>query len=461
MRRVFDFLRSDDMPFLARTTYRLERRHILLWGALAGLIEGNTSSIVAAKTFHGSQVLVAVLLATPMVANMLSLPWGAALRGRARRPLFLLLAAATALSFMSVGLTPSAHAWGGWVFAAQIAVARIFLTGLITARTSLWVANYPDTWRGRITGRLQSLRFLTALLVTGGVTLLFQSDAGSYAWAYPVIALLGLLSLAPMRRMPVRGERAELRELAERATRREIRPRGFLNGLREATGILRNDRAFARYCTAQFMMGSGGLLTDAVLTLVITKLVWVSRAGGHAPLDYFPASLLLDLIPSILLFLTITASASYFDRAGVLRFRVVNSAIWLGSSLLAAAAVAALAASDYRLTGLALALLVASRLLNGVGRSGGAIAWNLGHLHFAREHQADLYLGIHVALTGVRGVMMPFVALLAFQYVGWGTLVLACALIAAGMAQFQALWRESPAPADAPARPAEPLGDDG
>jgi hypothetical protein len=39
--------------------------------------------------------------------------------------------------------------------------------------------------------------------------------------------------------------------------------------------------------------------------------------------------------------------------------------------------------------------------------AGGKLGWNLGHNDFASDDQSTLYMGIHVTLTGVRGLIAP------------------------------------------------------
>jgi hypothetical protein len=435
VRRLLDSLRSDDIPWLARTSFRLERCHMAAWGVFAGLIEGRTSRIVVAKTFEGSPLLITFVVATPMLANLLSLVWSVAVRGRSRRRLFILLASAAIASFASVGLTPSGWIpWGGWVFAAQLALAHVFLAGIINVRTSMWTLNYPQAFRARITGRLQGLRFLMALIAGAATALLFNADPSHYRWVYPLIGAVAVLSLAPMRRMPVRGERRVRRQHRERQRAQGARRWGLLGGLRESAAILREDRAFARYCTAQYLLGSAWLMMETVLTIVIT-----TRLG----LGFFSSALLLEIIPSLTLLASLSLWARYFDRVGVLRFRVVNSLNWFLAMALGLLGLVALVPGGYWGYAAAVALLGLSAVLVGSGRAGGAIAWTLGHLHFAAPHNAELYMGIHVALTGLRGVIMPFVGWAALVWLDWGAALIACALAALGGWMFHRLARDA------------------
>ena len=43
----------------------------------------------------------------------------------------------------------------------------------------------------------------------------------------------------------------------------------------------------------------------------------------------------------------------------------------------------------------------------GIAIGGGMLGWNLGHNDFAPEERAADYLGLHVSLTGLRGLIAP------------------------------------------------------
>ena len=56
----------------------------------------------------------------------------------------------------------------------------------------------------------------------------------------------------------------------------------------------------------------------------------------------------------------------------------------------------------------------ASRMVLGIARGGGSLAWQLGHNDFADQQNLSAYMGIHVTLTGVRGAIMPFLGMLLY-----------------------------------------------
>ncbi|MFO0839467.1 MAG: hypothetical protein U1D55_13205 [Phycisphaerae bacterium] len=444
MLRLLDFLRIDDLPPRCRPNYLVELRHMALWGIFAGLVDGNTSSIVVAKTFGGSSLLVTIVWTSPLLAHLLSLIWSVLSRGRPRVAMYRWLALGAVASVLSVALTPShAGPWAAWLFALQITSARIFVSGIVNVRSSIWQANYPQTHRARAAGKLQTLGFIALLITSATIGSLFDRNADYYVYIYPIIAVIGGISLLPLRRLRIRGERATHARARANAETARAGDKSLVAGLAEAWSILRNDKPFARYCSAQYLLGSASFMVEPVFTVFVTK---------GLKLSYLFTSVLLDHVPVILQLSTIRLWARYFDRVGVLRFRVVNGALWTTSAALACLGL--MAHSAFAPTALVIALLALSRAAKGVGVGGGAIAWNLGHLQFAPPHQAELYMGIHVALTGLRGIIMPFVGMGCYTLLGWPSLGLATAVAASAALLFRRLANELPAypqPVAAPA----------
>src|SRR5690606_36383758 len=88
-------------------------------------------------------------------------------------------------------------------------------------------------------------------------------------------------------------------------------------------------------------------------------------------------------------------------------------------------------------------------VLHGIGLAGGTLGWNLGHHDFASPEKASLYMGVHVTLTGVRGLIAPLAGVWMYQFLehrwpGTGRFVLGISLVAttAGALGFVRMSRE-------------------
>jgi len=441
MQRVFDFLRTDDIPPVAARLYGAEVRYFMLWMLVVGAIEGNIAAIVAKKTFGASDLLTKVVWQAPIVMMALNLFWGAIMRGRRRLPLLVLLTSCAVLLIGSIAFTsPTWRPWGGWVFAAQIGLTHLFVTGIVTLQSSIWKVNYPKTQRGKIIGRLQTIRFMFVPLSGAAIAALFDQNPEYFRFVYPVVALVGGLALLPLKRLRIRGETRELREVRRHVgteNKTTAGRTGVLAGLWEAAGILRRDATYRRYMAAQFTLGAANFFTDPVLVTVLT---------GQLLFGYLGSSLIMQVIPGLMVWLSIQVWSGYFDRVGVLRFRVANCVVWIAAYVCVAVSMLIIGIAGKSLLYVAIPILIIGRMLKGTAHGGGTIAWSIGHLHFARKHQIDLYMSIHVALTGLRALLMPHIGGLANRLMGNGSFAISVAIAILALILFHRLAKMDPHP---------------
>jgi len=433
-----DWLAVRSLPFLARRNYYYEVKHLIPWSIFAGLIEGQFASVVVSRSFGADEFLIAVSSATPVAALLFSLVWGMLCIGRPKVRLLTVFCSGMVLCGGMVAAIPTSPHGTIW-FIAQIAAAQVLLSGVVTVRSALWKSNYPRHARGQITARLQRLRrFLTVVTVLIGARIC-DHDPTAYRLIYPAGAVIGLIGVMALQRLHIRGERAELR--ARRAPKedgiaRDIAEPFSISALlspghvvRKMAGILREDRAFFDYCIAQSLTGIANLMTISIMVALVTRELDFSDDWA-----FWMSTSLIVALPNLAMLGSIGRWGRLFDRLGVLRMRVANVGCW--SVSLAFAFLGAMII-EYR-TDIgaaylpwAITLFSLRALFQGIGLGGGQIAWNLGHLHFARPEQAEVYMGIHVSLTGMRGLIAPLGGMWLWRTIGWPVwlIAIACSLV--------------------------------
>ena len=157
---------------------------------------------------------------------------------------------------------------------------------------------------------------------------------------------------------------------------------------------------------------------------------------------------LLRVLPLSAMLVALFLWAPFFDRVGVVRFRVTHGACWLlhlvlgtvGTALILRRPEIGSAAAT-----LAVLFYVLNRIMMGVSMGGGALAWYLGHLHFARPAEAEVYMGIHVTLTGVRGLVMPLVGIWLWIHAGIWVWLVATGFSLCGLLLYAAMARDEAA----------------
>lgn len=449
-----DLFAARSLPLLTRRNYVYELLHIAPWSLLAGIIEGAFGAIVVKRTFHGSDLLTAVATATPLASLTFSMYWGLLCRNRPKIRLYTLLCTGTVLAAGPIGLIP-VSSWGAVWFVAQMAAAQILLAGVVTVRSAMWKSNYPRIERGRITARLQAVRELGLVVAALTAAVLCDRDPHAYTYVYPAAALFGLVSILALVRIHMRGEKSELRQLASpRRASADPVPRPSAGALlspwyilRSGAGVLRRDRRFATYVVAQLFVGLANQLTLAVIVVLISTDLTESAglSGGSA---YWFSTALIVALPKLFLLGTIGRWGRLFDRVGVIRFRVVNVMCWLLSLLFElGGALVVLGAESIGPSSIAIAtaLFAVRGAFNGLGMAGGRLAWNIGHLHFAEGDDAEVYMGIHVSLTGLRGVVAPIAGMYLWKAGGWWMWTVSIVLSVLSLLIFQSMARREEA----------------
>ncbi|MFQ5592459.1 MAG: hypothetical protein ACE5HE_14975, partial [Phycisphaerae bacterium] len=396
-----DLLGVRTLPFTARRNYYYEFKHLMFWGVLAGVVEGQFASVVVSKTFHASERLIAIATATPIAAHLFSLPWGMLSVGRRKVRIVVLLACGVTLCVGTVTAAPVSPAGAIW-FIAQMAVAQVLLTGVLTVRSAFWKSNYPRNVRGQVTARLQTVRFVVSVSAVLAASAVCDIYPNAYHYVFPAAAVAGVIAITILPKLHIRGERSELSR-GRRASADNchlpsaVEPfsmAGLLwpgRVLGQMYRVLRDDRRFAYYCTAQLFSGLGNLLTISIIVAVVTRDLDVGETWA-----FWISTALIVALPRIVMLGTFRRWGQLFDRLGVIRFRLVNVCCWTLTLVLGLGATLAtvkLAPLRPAYLVLAVGLFCLRAITYGLSVGGGALAWNLGHLHFARPEKAEIYMG--------------------------------------------------------------------
>ena len=394
-----------------------------LLGITSGLVEGGTVAVLVKKGFagliapHWVDFAVALVSGAPALANISSFAWANLAHGRARVGVLASLQAAFAVSVGLIALAPFA-ASGLVLTIVAVIIARVLWAGILTVRAAVWSANYPRHVMARTTGRIViagSLGVAAVALLAGWILDLHTAAA---RWLYLFAALCGLLAALRYRAVRVRRQ---YRLLAAEA-RSGLADGAFsLAMLRQ---ILREDPGFRSYMFWLGLYGSGNLMMNAQLVVLFTDRLRLSS---------LTQILLLTVVPLMLTPVFLPLWARLFDRGHIIEYR--SRQCW--------ALVGAMAILTLSVTLRLPALLWAGAVLVGISYAGANLGWNLGHNDFASLGRTQHYMGVHVTLTGVRGLLAPPLGMACYEWLewersGWGAaaMLLPLGLVTAGAIGF-------------------------
>jgi hypothetical protein len=377
------WLQRPELSAFALASYRRELRAEATLPFCYALLEGGFVGVLADKVFQLGPFGIALISASQLFGNLASAGW-ARLGERTRKvPLINALQLAVALLAGAIALIPATSA-GGRVFITALIAAHIVRGGITTLRSVIWTQNYGAGSRARIAARLAFLGqgVLAAAAWLAGEWL--DRSGMAYAPPYLLGAALGVLGALAFSGIALRGEETP-----------GAPPLGApAGGPRAARGslfaVLREDPAYARYLLWQSLLGAANMMMEPAVVVLVSRELAADTAAS---------ALLITTIPFGLGVLLLPLWAAYVDRVHVAEFRARHSWLWALSQ--ATTAIGALQQS--------LAWVVAGRVILGIARGGGTLAWSLGHNDFAKPARAGAYMGVHATLTGIRGAIAPFV----------------------------------------------------
>lgn len=351
-----------------------------------GAVDGGVVGILTKRLFDGfveETILdwsVATLAAAQGFANISSFLWAAISHGRHKVQFITALKIVIVLMIAGVAFVPQSTI-GLFVLLACVVGTRVCYTGIVTLRTTVWQANYPRENRAIVAGKIATVQALVLASVAFSIGQVMDIDNQSFRWVYPVAASFGIIGAWIYSKIRVKNHAAILKD--ERAS---IRLVSYLPW--KTFHLLIEDGAFAKFMGCQFILGVGNLMLMAPLIVILSN---------QFQLDYLGEMLIVTIIPIVMIPLSTPFWAKFFNKAHILTFRSVHCWFFVLSSLCMGISIAM-----HSVAGLWIGALV-----RGIAFGGGVLAWNLGHQDYAPVEQSSRYMGLHVTLTGIRGLIAP------------------------------------------------------
>ncbi|MFG0257859.1 MAG: MFS transporter [Phycisphaerales bacterium JB043] len=392
-------IHARKLPFISRALYRQELRALPKLVIIAAFLEPEIIAPLAMRFFDAGAMSVAALTAAPFIGFLSTLATTSLLRGHDRSSSLAWLYCL--LTTLVIALTLLPHTPGALILFVSLVIAgRCILAITFSARTDIWRAAYPMRLRARVIGTFSIIGALiySAFSLALGWTIdladanpllgAISGDEIARLWLL-LAAILALWGACQYKHIRWRRRNHIL------AHERDERDAGLLHNIRAVVAVLKHDKTWRAYMIAQFVMGIPNLAAIAPLVYAVQNLYEESQTLVFTLTVAIPIATMLFFTP---------LWAHLLDRVGIIRFRVFHAWTFVGAHVLLALG----------LLNESLTLLILSRVVQGIGMSGGKIAWSIGHHEFAPREKAALYMGVHLALTGLRGFLGPFVGIILF-----------------------------------------------
>lgn len=402
-------------------------REMLSWALISvtlGAVEGGLLGVLVKTSYSGTtspllvNLAVAVVSGAPAFANLVSFSFASWARGRDKIKLLSRLMFFSACCVVLIAVAPRSLP-GLWLLMLASVSARILWSATITLRSTVWRANFKRHVRARITGQMTTL---SSLLIAASSALL-----GSLLDQQPMLAR-GLWLLTAISGFSAawvyRNGRIRRHQRILKLEREVISRDGTSMLWQRFLTVLRNDIAFRHYMQAMFVFGAGNLMVTAPLIILLNEQFGLER---------LQQVLITTSLPLLLLAAAIPFWARLLDGEHIIRYRAKQS--WGFVLAIGFFTLACILHMEW--------LLWLGGATMGVAYAGGVLGWNLGHNDFSSDHSSELYMGVHVTLTGLRGLIMPAFGVLIYEALenlspGWGrySLLIPLALSTTGACWF-------------------------
>ena len=391
-----------DIP---QTTYVRQARHGLLRGPSMALCLMQLPVFIAIKSLGASeQQAVIITLAVP-VGNLLSLFYTGFLAQRRRIPFIVALE----VGFIAL-LLPMAFVTSPWLFIALLFTGIVLRTLTLPATAGLIRENYPPGRRAHLSGKVQAWTHGSAGISGLMFGILLEADPSAYRWLYPLAALFAFSATWQLLSVPETDPASRSYRTAP--------------SLRDIVHIFRRDTHFLNYEVSFFIFGVAAMTYQILLPLYLAQ---------DLQANYTQGALALVVFNSLLLVLTSGFWGRVLDRANMLYMRGLFNLTWALAPLILF--------FTHSVVG-----VYASQIIVGIFQGGSILIWNLGINLFARKEEVPTYMAIHQALTGVRGLFVPFTALALADVLRFGSAIpgyrnafLVCCVVMTGAGLFM-IW---------------------
>ncbi len=403
-----------------RNTFYFHFTYSFLEGIISGILVLN--EFVFLKSLHGSPYQVSMLFQFSMAVLIVSVFINEFIR-RVRRKQKLLRSTAvlTRLPLLFLLFFPrninemGADSIYHYIFLVIFLVYYLASPLIFPSINILLKQNYSTANFGKLYSYATSSKKITTLASTFLFGLLLDNDPFAFVYIYPLIAVLGILSVYLLTSIPFENVDETVPEPADRKL--------FSDAIRRVAGIFQTNKPYLHYQIGFMLYGLAFMGTNSVIT------IFYDRAIG---LNYSSVAFYKNFYNLIAIFLlpVFGRMLAGTDPRKFASLTYVSLALYLLSfplTLIFPVYIDFLGLQIYL-------MLLAGVLFNSVFISTMAISWSIGSSFFCKRNEAGDYQSIHLSLTGIRALFMPLAGIFIYELAGFTfTFTLAAAFLAIGI----------------------------
>ncbi len=367
-----------------KCTFRKFSIAYVFYGLFQGILR--LTDVIAKKTLHATDFEIAVLSMVWPVANVFSVYFGELMAGKDKKNFLLFAGIFGRLSLVLIFFVKTP-----WEFILLLLLVYSANAIILPAQNSLLQSNLRWDLTGSVFGYLTAILSFFVILSAYVAGKVMDMNESYFRWVLFAAGILGFIHIAVLSTIK---QRRFLKGHGKFDSRRILKP--FIDGFR----LLKEDKDYGLFQLFYFIYGMGFLMVmPAIPKLLVVKL-----------------AMTYTLVSIARVFMSQTGKIVFspwvgrvFDRISPVKFTGITFfvmglyALTLGLVLLVPPF-------------LRVPLVFVAFFIFSIGMTGINLSWNLSSIHFAKEHDASRYQGVHVALTAVRGILGPLLGYFVMKF---------------------------------------------
>lgn len=331
--------------------------------------------LVAIKYFDADDIQKSLLSSARFIGMFLSLLLVSFFSRYNIRKTFLLFFITLSASVFLLGgaLSPAV-----WPYTASMFLYMLIMDTRYPFITAVYSENYRESRRGKLVSITFLLSSLMMLVINFAAGKALDSDAGSYRIIYSVFAAMLAVSALLFRKIPSTSYSAKIK-------------------LKESFSLLKKYPAFSYFLAVWFLFGLANLASFPL------KVVYLAESERGLGLDPQIVILFTGILPVLCRLVSNYFWAVLFDRMNIVLMRMLLN-LFIGTGIFLF-----FQTSNLYLIGL-------SVVITYIGFGGSPVVWPLWVTKIAPADKVQEFMALHTFLTGVRGIIAPF---LGFLYIAF------------------------------------------
>jgi len=385
--------------------FKIHTTHMFLEGIIDGALLLNEFILI--KGLFGTNYQISFLFQFSVIVLLFSVLFNEIIkRARKKKSLLIWVGIITRLPLASLVFFPSnanvimSNPIYAGVFLSVFLFYYLYKPAILPTINLLLRHNYQSQNFGKLYSYSTSIKKIIVLLVTFAFGLLLDVDNYAFTYVYPVLSLLGILSIFLLTLIDY--EPKVLPEF-KKSIWNSIKEIYFRMG-----EIVIRNKPYRDFEIGFMFYGFAWMATAAVITIFMDKAL---------ELNYFSISFYKNSY-NFLAIILLPYFGKLIGKIDPRKFGAYTFAAMLMHLFFAALTI--YFPYSVELFGIKFYLmLVISFLFYGVFTASMALLWGIGSSYFCNNEDAGDYQGVHLTMVGLRGLFAPVVGVFFFELIGY------------------------------------------